>query len=106
MEDALKIFDVKYPDGVAVFIFDCSSAHEAFASDALLAHKMNCGTSSQQPKMHNTIIPTTSQPQSMVYPADTPGFDQKNCPLAGQANGMEQVLYKRGLLAELSANSP
>jgi hypothetical protein len=31
MEDALKIFDVKYPDRVAVFIFDCSSAHEAFA---------------------------------------------------------------------------
>lgn len=40
-KDAIKIFDVKYPDGVAVFIFDCSLAHEAYAEDALLAHKMN-----------------------------------------------------------------
>jgi len=106
MEDALKIFDVKYPDRVAVFIFDCSSAHEAFASDALLAHKMNHGLGGQQPKMHNTIIPTTGQPQSMVYPADTPGFDNKNHLLVGQAKGMEQVLLERGLLEELSTKSP
>jgi hypothetical protein len=89
---------------VAVFIFDCSSAHEAFASDALLAHKMNRGPGGQQPQMHNTVIPATGQPQSMVYPADTEGFDNKNRSLAGQAKGMERVLLERGLLEELSAN--
>jgi len=41
MEDTIKIFNVKYPNGVAIFIFDCSSAHEAYAEDALIAHKMN-----------------------------------------------------------------
>ncbi|KAJ7861943.1 hypothetical protein B0H13DRAFT_2354885 [Mycena leptocephala] len=39
--DANRIFEYLYPDGITVFIFDCSSAHEAYASDALLAQKMN-----------------------------------------------------------------
>ncbi|KAJ7639897.1 hypothetical protein B0H17DRAFT_852439, partial [Mycena rosella] len=39
--DAIKIFEYLYPDGVGVFIFDCSSVHEAYTSDALLAHRMN-----------------------------------------------------------------
>jgi hypothetical protein len=56
VKDTIKIFDVKYPDGVAVFIFDCSSAHEAFASDALLAHKMNRSSGGKQPKMRDTIF--------------------------------------------------
>jgi transposase len=67
---------------------------------------MNRGPGGQQPKMHNTIVPATGQPQRMVYPADTPGFDNKDRPLAGQAKGMEQVLFERGLLEELGANSP
>ena len=41
MEDAIKIFNVKYPNGIAVFIVDCSSAHEAYANNALITHKMN-----------------------------------------------------------------
>ena len=45
-----------HPDRVGVFIFDCSSAHEAYADDALMAHKMNRGPGGQQPKMHNTVI--------------------------------------------------
>src|SRR5258705_545313 len=61
---------------------------------------------SPHPKTHTPVFPATGQPQSMVYPADTPGFDIKNHPLAGQGKGMEQVLLERGLLGELSANSP
>jgi hypothetical protein len=67
---------------------------------------MNRGPGGQQPKMHNTIIPATGQPQSMVYSADTSGVNNKDCPLAGQAKGMKQVLLEWGLLEELSANSP
>ncbi|KAJ7696414.1 hypothetical protein B0H16DRAFT_1223355, partial [Mycena metata] len=37
----INIFEAKYPDGRAVFDFDCSSAYKAFAVDALVAHKMN-----------------------------------------------------------------
>jgi hypothetical protein len=56
---AIDIFEAKYPDGRAVFIFDCSSAHEAFAVDALVAHKMNRSPGGKQPKMHATINPAT-----------------------------------------------
>ncbi|KAF9460135.1 hypothetical protein BDZ94DRAFT_1150101, partial [Collybia nuda] len=58
-KDAIEIFQMKYPDGVGVFVFDCSSAHEAFASNSLLAHKMNRGPGGAQPKMHDTINPVT-----------------------------------------------
>jgi hypothetical protein len=103
VKDAIKIFNVKYPDGVAVFIFDCSSAHEAFSSDALQAHKMNRGTGGKQPKMRDTTIPSTGQPQTMNFPADYRGKDASGASLAGQPKGMEQVLRERGLLQALEA---
>ena len=53
----IEIFNYKYPNGIAIFIFDCSSAHEAFSTDALLAHKINCGPGGQQPLMQDTVIP-------------------------------------------------
>ncbi|KAJ7289606.1 hypothetical protein C8J57DRAFT_1213936 [Mycena rebaudengoi] len=101
VKDAIKIFDVKYPDGVAVFIFDCSSAHEAFSSDALLAHKMNRGPGGKQPKMRDTTIPSTGQPQHMNFAHDYRGNDSDGASLAGQPKGMEQVLRERGLLQAL-----
>lgn len=100
-KDAIKIFEVKYPDGVGVFIYDCSSAHAVFASDALLAHKMNRGPGGKQPKMRNTVIPSTGEPQSMVYPDDYEGVDKSGKSLAGQPKGMECVLQERGLLEML-----
>jgi hypothetical protein len=94
-----------HPDGVTAFIFDCSSAQEAFASDALPAQKMNRGPSGAQPKMHDTINPTTGQAQQMVYPADFEGKDEKENSLAGQAKGMEQVLKERVLLKTLDTKN-
>lgn len=82
-----------YPDGVGVFIFDCSLAHEAYASDTLMAHKMNRGPGGQQPKMHNTVIPGTDIIQSMVYPSDCTNRNGNGESLAGKAKGMEQVLH-------------
>ncbi|KIK52545.1 hypothetical protein GYMLUDRAFT_179992 [Collybiopsis luxurians FD-317 M1] len=35
VKDAIQIFNVKYPNDIAVFVFDCSSAHESFAEDSL-----------------------------------------------------------------------
>ncbi|KAJ7430785.1 hypothetical protein B0H11DRAFT_2210849 [Mycena galericulata] len=63
---AIDIFEAKYPTGCGVWIFDCSSAHEAFAVDALVAHKMNRSPGGKQPKMHATFIPATGERQSML----------------------------------------
>ncbi|KAH8792250.1 hypothetical protein DL96DRAFT_431245 [Flagelloscypha sp. PMI_526] len=96
-KDALDIFETKYPDGVGVFIFDCSSAHEAFADDALIAHKMNRSPGGAQPKMHDTVNPVTGAKQCMVFEANCTQTDSDGKSLAGQAKGMEQVLRERGL---------
>ena len=40
-EKAIPIFNAVHPGCVAVFAFDNSSGHSVFATDALLAHKMN-----------------------------------------------------------------
>ncbi|KAI0245283.1 hypothetical protein BJV78DRAFT_1158807 [Lactifluus subvellereus] len=104
-EDAIKIFNVKYPNGIAVFIFDCSSAHEAYAEDALLAHKMNRGLGGQQPLMHDTVNPLTGETQTMVYPTDSTDVDSKGASLAGKAKGMEQVLRERGILDKMINNA-
>ncbi|KAF8589667.1 hypothetical protein K439DRAFT_1286553, partial [Ramaria rubella] len=54
---AIKIFNILHPNDVAVFFFDCSSAHEAFAPDALSVQRMNVKLGGNQPVMHDTIIP-------------------------------------------------
>ena len=100
-KDAIKIFETKYPDGIAVFFFDCSSAHEAYPADALLAHKMNHGPGGKQPLMHGTTIPANGKPQSMVFPDGYSGVDKDGISLASRPKGMEQVLCERGLLSVL-----
>ncbi|KAJ7472095.1 hypothetical protein FB451DRAFT_1471312 [Mycena latifolia] len=100
---AIDIFEAKYPDGRAVFVFDCSSAHEAFAIDALVAHKMNRSPGGKQPKMHATINPTTGERQSMVFEEADNTVDSDGKSLLGQPKGMEQVLRERGLLDVLNA---
>jgi hypothetical protein len=94
-----------YPDGIGIFIFNCSSAHEAYADDALMAHKMNCGPDGQQPKMHDTVIPGTDIIQSMIYPDDCIKQDGNGELLASKAKGMKQMLHECGLLEELAKAS-
>ena len=102
-KDAISIFNYKFPGARAIFVFDCSSAHESYASDALLAHKLNRYPGGKQPRMRDTIIPGTDQVQSMVFPDDYKGVDKDNNSLAGKPKGMEQVLAERGLLSALEA---
>ena len=41
VKDAISIAEFKYPtSNIIVFLFDQSSGHCAYASDALIAHKM------------------------------------------------------------------
>ena len=102
-KDAICIFNYKFPNAQAVFVFDCSSAHESYASNTLLAHKMNHYPGGKQPRMRDTVVPGTSQIQSMVFPDDHKGVDKEGNPLAGKPKGMEQVLAERGLLSTLEA---
>lgn len=101
VKDAIRISKYKHPDGIAVFVFDCSSAHEAFAVDALIAHKMNRNPAGAQPKMHDTTNPLNGEIQSMSFPEDYKGTDKDGVSLAGKPKGMEQVLRERGLLEGL-----
>lgn len=107
IETAIKIFEFIHPGAIAVFVFDCSAAHEGFGPDALNVNKMNVGPGGAQPKLRNTTIPlsnpapregepdTRGQEQSMVYPDDHP--DPKK---AGKPKGMLAVLEERHPLWE------
>lgn len=101
MNTALDIFEARFPDAQALFIFDQSSAHGSFASDALLAHKMNAGPGGNQPKMRDTMIPIDNPDpslrgciQSMIFP---PGHKD-----AGLAKGMIQIIKEHHLYNSLS----
>lgn len=55
--------------------------------------------------MHDTINPTTREPQQMVWPSDSTIKDADGASLAGQAKGMEQVLHERQLLGTLEVKN-
>lgn len=94
-----------YPNAVAKFLFDQSSAHGAFAKDVLNAKEMNVKPGGKQRLMRDTVIPMDNphpelrgKPQMMVFlfnlPPHHPDFD-----LRGQAKGMHRVLEEQGLIA-------
>ncbi|KNF00508.1 hypothetical protein, variant [Puccinia striiformis f. sp. tritici PST-78] len=100
-EKALLIFEALHPGCQGVFVFDCSSAHEAFGPQALRVQNMNLGPGGKQSRLRDTIIPTDDtripeglrgQPQSMCFPTD---YEVQS--LAGQPKGIQQVLAERGL---------
>ncbi|KAG0707298.1 hypothetical protein DFH29DRAFT_995100 [Suillus ampliporus] len=102
VKDAIDVFEHTNPGMVAVFVFDCSSAHEGLAPDALNINNMNIGPGGKQKSLHDTIIPlsnplpkpgrldTRGVPQSLVYPSSHP-----NEKLAGKLKGMRAVLEER-----------
>lgn len=102
MIDAVDIFEYLQPGKVGVWMFDCSSAHEGLAHDALNVNNMNIGPGGAQKHLRNTIIPLNNPPplpgkedtrgreQTMDYPLDHP--DPK---LRGAAKGMKAVLQER-----------
>ena len=50
-EKAIPIFELTHPGSIAVFAFDNSSSHNAYASDALNAKAMNVNLRGKQSKM-------------------------------------------------------
>jgi hypothetical protein len=102
VKDAIDVFEYTNPGMVAVFLFDCSSAHEGLAPNALNINSMNIGPGGKQKPLCDTIITlsnpppkpgcldTRGLPQSLVYPSSHP-----NEKLAGKPKGMRVVLEER-----------
>ena len=87
VEKAIPVFERMHPGAIAVFAFDNSSSHGAFAHDALNARAMNVGSGGKQPKMRNTIF--NGQVQQMVF--------SDNCPnqnLCGKPKDMRVILQE------------
>ncbi|KAF8585068.1 hypothetical protein K439DRAFT_1344462, partial [Ramaria rubella] len=106
VEVAIDIFNILHPNDVAVFIFDCLSAHKAFAPDALSVQKMNVKPGGNQPRMHDTVIPNDcpilskrGTHQSMVFMA-TETSDPK---LIGVPKGMARICEEWGLTCIIAA---
>lgn len=56
---AIPIFETKFPDAIAVFAFDNSANHAAYAKNALVAKRMNLGPGGKQPIMRPTTFVST-----------------------------------------------
>ena len=109
MKQSILIFDRIYSNAVAEFVFDQSSAHGAFAKNALNAKEMNVRSGRKQRKMHDTFIPMDNpnpeccgMPQAMVFPLDLPPT-HPDFKLCGQPKGMLCILEERGLISVLQA---
>ena len=53
----IPLFEYMYPNVVAKFIFDQSSAHGVFAPDTLNVKEMNVNPGGKQHRIHPTTIP-------------------------------------------------
>jgi hypothetical protein len=85
-EKAIPIFEAMHPGCVAVFAFDNSTNHRAYASDALLVSRMNLNPGGGQPKMRTTTMRDDTI-QEMVFEDGTP-------------KGMKVILEERKLWKE------
>lgn len=109
VENAVKIFEYLHPGAVGVFAFDCSSAHEAMAENALNVNNMNVKPGGKKARLRDTIIPINNPPPQCTKIADTRGQLQRmNFPddhpdpkLRGQPKGMMQVLMERESVWEI-----
>lgn len=89
---ALPIFRYAFPGCQALFAFDNASNHCCFASDALLASKMNRNPGGSQPHMREGFIHSKGLPQSMLF-----SQNHQIPELRGKPKGIQQVLLERGL---------
>lgn len=86
-----------------LMVFDQSSAHNAFAADALNARKMNVSSGGKQPCMHNTVIPHDNPLPHLQGKIQTMVFDSSHPTNPGEPKGMEVIIKERGLWEQLVA---
>jgi hypothetical protein len=87
-EEVLVAFAELHPNAIALFTFDQSTNHAAFAPDALRASNMNMNPGGAQAIMRPGKF-SDGREQPMVFEAGTEN--------AGQAKGIKQVLLERGI---------
>jgi len=107
VQKTILIFERMFPNAVAKFVFDQSSAHGAFAKDALNARDMNVKPCGKQRTMHDTYIPMDNpypelhgQHQTMNFTDDL-APDHPYFEFCGQPKGMQCVLEEHGLISVL-----
>jgi hypothetical protein len=109
MKWAIQIFERIYPNAVAEFVFDQSSAHGAFTKDALNAKGMNVQPRGKQRRMHDTLVPADNPNPSLRGICQTMVFSQDLSPshpdykFCGQPKVMQRILEEHGLLTMLEA---
>ncbi|CAG8836145.1 20011_t:CDS:2, partial [Gigaspora margarita] len=86
-ERAIPIFKRMNPEKVALFMFDNSCNHNAFAEDALLVSQMNMKDRGKRPLLHDSRMPDGSN-HIMIF------VDQDN---KVKPKGINRVLQERGL---------
>ena len=86
VDKAIAIFKEAYPEYVALFMFDQSSAHVSLAPDALRAFDMNKTNGGKQRKQRDTVIPM-SNPSPKVR-----GKQQKMTMENSDTKGLQQML--------------
>ena len=101
LKDALRIFEYLHPGAIGIWVFDCSSVHEALANDALNIKNMNIKLGGKQCHLHPTVIPLNNPPpngqwdtcgdvQVFLYPLDHPDPG-----LRGKPKGIRAILMER-----------
>ena len=68
IHDAIDIFEYLHPDKVGVWVFDCSSAHEGLAADALNVNNMNVNPGGKQKHLRSTTIPLDNPAPNLDAP--------------------------------------
>jgi len=86
-ERAIPIFERTHPGKVAMFMFDNSCNHNAFADDALVVSRMNLKDGGKQPLLRDGKMPDGS-PHIMTF-MDVDGVKKPK--------GIRRVLEERGL---------
>ncbi len=84
---AIPIFEKTHPGKVALFMFDNSSNHNAYANDALVVSRMNLKDGGKQSLLHNGKMPDGS-PHIMTF-IDADGITKPK--------GIRRILEERGL---------
>jgi hypothetical protein len=104
VEKAIPVFEKLHPGAVAVFAFDNSSSHGAFAADALNARAMNVNPGGKQPIMRDTIF--NEQVQHMVFPDNYPDPSLRGKPKGMRFVLQERQLWKEGMIGFCNKNPP
>lgn len=111
-KEIIAVLEFKYPGKTFVFLYDWSSGHDKKPIDAAVVSNMGKKWGGKQPRMRDTIIMENyaapkrgakafkiGEKQSLVFlPGDPPPqFDPTAVDYVGQAKGLAQVAYERGL---------